>query len=158
MTTRIIAALAFVVILMSIVWVWYVSRPTAMTPEEVASEWAEGNASVVSNTMSDFVLPKIGDMGEAILGQYVRSHVADALTWSYDTRPVPTMANLYDVTATASIRLEEVTVPIVGEHPEIGYVAATMPHHLTVDLESMTVIEWHVHSDEATFDTSLPLI
>ncbi len=158
MTIRIIAiaALAFAIILIGAVSAWHVSRPAALTPEDVASEWAEGNADVVSDAVAEFVIPRIGGMGEAILGQYVRSNVADALTWSYDARPLSTSADLYDVTATASIRLEDVVVPIVGEDPEIGYIAAAMPHRLTVDLGSMTVIEAHVHPDKATFDTSLP--
>ena len=126
---------------------WFAQRSA---PERVAQAWASANRGVAEDNLNALIQSRAGGLGLRV-GEDV------VVDWTY-SQPKPAGGDYYEVTATASVRLE---IPVVGMIHSDGVVdryaiEAALPFHLTVDMGARTVSDWRVRLDEGEFDSNLP--
>ena len=130
--------------------------------EEIARAWTEENiGGAMGDAMVDFIVSESHTEQPGILGEYLKERLDPATTWSYG--PIVSVGNgRYEVTATAMTNVHQIMPPMVRDSSgsevtiEPGDLerVATMPFHLTVDTDSKSVTDWHVHPGEATYVTA----
>lgn len=126
--------------------------------EGIARAWAEDNIrGVAGDELVEFRLTKESNTARyEDLRRYLKERIHRATTWSYG--PTLDLGSRYGVTATASVQVHEIRPSrfITSEGVVEGEEIIVMPFHLSVDLASESVTDWHVHTDEATYDTNRP--
>ncbi len=129
---------------------------------EVARYWTEDNIDgAVGDELVKFIVEMSNNGQPEEFGMFVKERLRSATTWSYG--PIVDQGDRYEITAMASTRIHEI-VPVryigLPEDAEVrngldGYQeVVTMPFHLTIDLGSKSVFDWHVHADEGTYNTN----
>ena len=128
---------------------------------EIARAWAEHNVGgAAGDEIVEFIVGMSHTRQPEMLMRFIKERLRPATTWTY----VPIInqgGDIYEVTVTASTHVHEIVpsktfAPEGMPTPGPFETVATMPFHLTIDLESRGVSDWHIHSDEATYRETAP--
>ena len=131
--------------------------------EEIARAWAEDNIDgAAGDELVEFIVERSTTRQPEMLGEFLKERLRSATTWTYG--PIVNQGgDRYEVTATASTDVHEIVPSKISGVPE-GMPTpgpfervATMPFHLTIDLESRGVSDWHIHADESAYRETAPV-
>ena len=129
---------------------------------EIARDWAEDNVDgEAGDEMVEFIVEMSTTRQPEMLGQFLKERLRSATTWTYG--PIVNQSgDIYEVTATASTHVHEIVpsktyVPEGMPTPGPFERVATMPFHLTIDLESRGISDWHTHADESAYRETAPV-
>lgn len=128
---------------------------------EIASDWAEDNIDgAVGDELVKFIVEKSHTRQPEMLGEFLKKGLRPATTWTYGSI-VSQDGDRYEVTARASTQVHEIVpsetrVPEGMPTPGPFERVATMPFHLTIDMESRSVSDWHTHADEFAYRETAP--
>ena len=137
------------------------------TPEDIAREWVEDNfIGVAGDGLVASYLTQTNFWDTEGIERVIGKNPPHKTTWSYGP-VVYLVADWYEVTATASVRLHDEASAIEdGRYREAIKSATrteasasqvglssfseelTMSFHLTVDMVSRSVVDWHAHVEE----------
>lgn len=132
--------------------------------EKTARAWAANNISgVAGDEIVNLIMRESNTEQPDMLREYLKERVESATDWSYG--PIATAGeNVYDLTATASTFVHEMTPPPVFDFPGGVKIptpdpadfrrVATAPFRLTVDADTMSVTDWRLCADGADVVTS----
>ena len=136
---------------------------------ETARDWTDNSIDgAAGDELVRFIVERSNTGQPEELGSFVKEGLRLATTWTYGPT-VQLRGDRYEVTATASTRVHEI-VPIQYIFLSQGAQESDapdglddprkivhMPFHLTINLGSKEVSDWHVHADEAIYDINVPL-
>ena len=136
--------------------------PSLSEPEKIARDWAEDNLDgVAGDELVKFISAKTNPMQPEMFRVYVKERLDLGTNWTYGPA-VNVSDDLYNVTAMAIVRLGNIMPTVYTNNDERASPNAfrpkkvfTMPFHLTVDMESLSVTDWLVHAEEFTYDTNV---
>ena len=132
--------------------------------EKTARAWAANNINgAAGDEIVNLIMREFNTEQPDMLREYLKERVASATDWSYG--PTETASeNVYELTATASTLLHEMTPPPIFESaggvkiptpdPADFRSVATAPFRLTVDADTMSVTDWRLRADGAGVVTS----
>ena len=131
---------------------------------EIVRTWAEYSIEhMAGDELVDFIVSKSFTEEPDLLSEYLKDGLKSATTWYYG--PVVRVSDVrYELTATASTRVHDI-LPLTSIKDRSGAVVpleqddfsrvATMPFHLTVDMDSKSVTDWYVQLEEGTYVTTM---
>ena len=132
--------------------------------EKTARAWAANNINgVAGDEIVNLIMRETNTEQPDMLREYLTERVESFTNWSYG--PIATAGeNVYELTATASTLLHEMTPPPIFESaggvkiptpdPADFRSVATAPFRLTVDADTMSVTDWRLRADGAGVSTS----